>query len=109
MIYLDSGDMEQAQNAFLHAIELSPENPLPHYHLASIYSNQNKYDLAERELNTIIKDYPDFAGSYYNLAIVYLLQEQYNKAARSMEQCLARDRTFRDADQVLKRIYKKIF
>jgi spermidine synthase len=109
MIYLDSGDMERAQNAFLHAIELSPENPLPHYHLASIYSNQKKYDLAEKELNTIIKDYPDFAGSYYNLAIVYLLQEQYNKAARYMEQCLTRDRTFRDAEQVLKRIYKKIY
>jgi Tfp pilus assembly protein PilF len=52
-IYLDSGELEKAQEMALKGLELGPEPsmaPLGHFILADVYNRQGRFGDAEREL-----------------------------------------------------------
>ena len=48
-------DLARAENAFVHAITLSPTYSNAHWYLASVYEKEQKLDLAIKEIETVSK------------------------------------------------------
>ncbi|MBX5131502.1 TonB-dependent receptor [Rhizobium lentis] len=71
LLQSDRGANREAEAAFLKAIELDPEDPVPHANLAILYLDQSRMKEAKREIDTALAVDPSFdlallaRGRYY--------------------------------------------
>lgn len=73
------------------AVELDESNSYAHSLLSSIYTFQNKYDLAIKEAKRAIELNPNDSGSYNELGWAYLWSGQLDKAIAALENALRLD------------------
>ena len=59
--------LEEAADAFRHAIELSPHLPAPHYHLAGILAETGNLPEAEKELEEVLRINPQYESAERHL------------------------------------------
>ncbi len=73
------------------AVELDESNSYAHSLLSSIYTFQNKYDLAIKEAQRAIELNPNDSGSYNELGWAYLWSGQLDEAIAALEMALRLD------------------
>ncbi len=70
-IALSDNDLDLAKKRFSEAIEINPDNFLPHIFLAAVYSSQEKFNDSIREYERVVELVPPHAVAHYNLARVF--------------------------------------
>lgn len=105
-LYMNRGNLDKAENAFLQAIHLAPQNPMARIYMASLYGGRKDYDAAVNELLTVIKNYPDLTEAYYRLGLVYELMNRSDDAQKTYQSCLQVEKNYKDAQQRLERLEK---
>lgn len=76
---LESKQPDQVEGLYVKAVEANPSLFEAHTGLASIYSTQQKWPLAEKEALAAKRIDPDRAGPYQMLAGVYAMQERWGE------------------------------
>jgi GWxTD domain-containing protein len=69
----------------LHSLNVSPDNPLTHYHLGVIYYNAGSLETAIREYNAALEISPDLEEAYYGLALAYRDQGKVGLALQAAQ------------------------
>ncbi len=103
-VYMNRGLLDNAEAAFLRAIALAPDYPLPHIYIASVYAGRGDAEAAERELYTALEFFPNELEALYRLGILYTVTHSEDKAKRMFEQIVALDPDYRDAAVRLKNL-----
>src|SRR5437879_11727547 len=85
-ILLQSREFASAAEQFGFAQQLAPDDPLPHLHLALVYTTEGKLDEAERELDSALRINPRFTQALAQLAKVLILRNQRPKALARAQQ-----------------------
>ncbi len=88
MAYADIGDQKMAEETYLRAISLDPQNPVAYHNLGNTYRETNRTDLAIENFKTAISIDPGFVFSYNSLASFYLENKDYQKAKEVWEDYL---------------------
>jgi len=78
-------DMEAAQKYFTEAKALNPLEPEPYFFAGIVYSRQEKYNEAKRELRKCIELREGHVKAYDLLALVYHREKQYAKEKETLE------------------------
>jgi Flp pilus assembly protein TadD len=81
--YLKSGDLGEAENNFLRAIELDGTYPIPHNNLGVVYLKQGLSGQAEKEFRQAIRLDPHYCKAQYNLAVALFHQKRYMDAGKA--------------------------
>src|ERR1700720_1637833 len=68
-------DFPAALEAFQHALQLAPNSARTRNSIANVYVAQGKLDLAEKELQTVLRVAPANRDANYNLGLVLLAQD----------------------------------
>jgi tetratricopeptide (TPR) repeat protein len=69
--YADEGEYEEAERAYLTALEKDPENPAIRFRLSTLYQMMQRYKEAEPILKKLSEEYPDSARVQNNLSWLY--------------------------------------
>jgi tetratricopeptide (TPR) repeat protein len=69
-------DYENALKYLHHALEIRPGDPGARYQIASIEISRDQLDNAARDLESLVKDSPDFIEAHVSLATVYFRQKR---------------------------------
>jgi len=79
-------DREQmAEQLYLAALEIRPQDEKARCNLGSLYKRQNNLDAAMAEYLTVLEHDPRSALARYNLAILFATQRIYREAIREFE------------------------
>jgi len=81
--YMQSGNYQEAEKEFKHAIYLDPKFTKAYLDLAYLYAKQEEYDKAIIEWNKILKIDPNYSEKYnvlYYLGLTYQKKEMTDKA-----------------------------
>jgi tetratricopeptide (TPR) repeat protein len=76
---------EKALTDFTAAIELDGKNPEHRLARADFYNSQKKYDEAVADIDAVIAEHPDVAGSYLVKATLLREQEKYDDALAALD------------------------
>jgi tetratricopeptide (TPR) repeat protein len=76
---------EKALADFTAAIELDGKNPEHRLARADFYNSQKKYDEAVADIDAVIAEHPDVAGSYLVKATLLREQEKYDDALAALD------------------------
>ncbi|NND31028.1 MAG: tetratricopeptide repeat protein [Saprospiraceae bacterium] len=63
-------------------LEETPDDPFLHFALAQEYANQQKTEEAIKKYEYLLREHPDYVGTYYHAGQAY---EQLDNAERAME------------------------
>ena len=85
MVLVDAKEFDKALPYLLKAVDISPENPAIHEHLAKVYEGQNTLPKAQSELEKAIELAPKASGLHYKLGRVYRNEGMRDKAQREFE------------------------
>jgi tetratricopeptide (TPR) repeat protein len=85
----NKGDLSIAESAFARAVSLAPQVSATHAALGAVYLNQNKIDLAEKELDQAHTLAPADASIDLNLARTEIARAHYDTALDLFHQALA--------------------
>lgn len=82
--YLTAGKNVEAEKILKEAIAADPKNPTLYFAAGAVYSNLERLDEAETNLNQAIALKPDFGDALYNLGVVHVKRgnifiDNYNK------------------------------
>lgn len=69
--YADEGEYEDAEQAYLRALENNPGDPNTRFRLSTLYIMMERYREAVALLTALIEEFPDNPQTYNNLAWVY--------------------------------------
>jgi tetratricopeptide (TPR) repeat protein len=69
--YADEGEYEEAEQAYLRALEGDPENPDIRFRLSTLYIMMERYRAAAEILESLAEKYPDSPAIRNNLAWIY--------------------------------------
>jgi len=83
------GSDREAQRLLRRAVELSDGEPEPDYELAKLLAKQGNKNAARTELESIVRQHPDFGPAHYQLSRLY---RESGDLARSGEEQKAFDR-----------------
>lgn len=98
----ERGQLDLANNAYIHAIELSSQPLEPRNALATILAQQGRLDEAKSMLLQLVADYPAAAHPYNNLGYVYYLQGNFEAATTTLQRALMLDSSSTQAGNNLK-------
>lgn len=79
-LYLDKSDLENAKNAFISALYITPDNADGHWKLGLTFHKLGQYDSALIRYRKAIELKPNFAHPYCDSAVIYEKQNMYEKA-----------------------------
>ena len=91
MQYYNSGQKDIAKQYLVRAIGLSNDDDIlldSHYMLARIYTEEENYSSARRELDLIFEKNENFADAHYGLGVLYEKQGDLAKARSEWRKCL---------------------
>ncbi|HAX93063.1 MAG TPA: hypothetical protein DCY25_03785 [Bacteroidales bacterium] len=88
LAYLEEFKLEEAEEQFLHFIELAPNEKLGYANLGLTYLRMSRYDDAEKQLNKAIKIDPRDADIRLILATVHRMNNQKEKAIAELKKAL---------------------
>jgi len=106
--YLKSGELEEAETHFLHAVEIDGSYPIPHNNLGIVYLKQGRAEQAAKEFHEAIRLNPKYCKAQYNLAVALFHQRRYVDAAKAYLQAREMDRKYVDLRDDRENIEKKI-
>jgi type IV pilus biogenesis/stability protein PilW len=86
-----SGDMSGAEDAYLRALKLDPDNARINANLAVLYEGQGRFQLAERHLRNAINVEPNNASARNNLGVVLYRMGNFDGALIEFNRALALD------------------
>lgn len=90
-------DLETAAQYYLHCLELDPNFTIARYNLGVVYLEQEKSDIALRELKTVIANDPYYAEAYNNLGILYHRRHELSTAIEYFRHAISLHYEFPDA------------
>lgn len=82
MYYLERGFIYSAENEFLTAVRLDPNNPKIYLALGRTYHLQTRLDLSEALFEEALKIDPNFIEARFYLGSLYLDMKEWNKALK---------------------------
>lgn len=83
--YADEGEVEEAERAYLRALEIDPDNPTVRFRLGTLYVKMNRYPDAIAEFERLIEEYPENAATRNNLAWSYATAPGIKNTRRALE------------------------
>ncbi|MCX6702909.1 MAG: tetratricopeptide repeat protein [Candidatus Wolfebacteria bacterium] len=84
-------DLAKAQTLYEWALGIYPQAEGPHYQLARIYFLKAGFSRALNEINTEIKNFPDFKRSYYVRGLINGYAKNFSEAAADFQEFLKWD------------------
>ena len=88
LILFKKNDLENAKFKFEQDLVLNPKNEKSYLYLSKIFNSQNKKELEEQNLNTVILLDPKNEEAVYNLAKLKLEESDYNESKKIIENLL---------------------
>ena len=88
LILFKKNDLENAKFKFEQDLVLNPKNEKSYLYLSKIFNSQNKKELEEQNLNTVILLDPKNEEAVYNLAKLKLEESDYNESKKMIENLL---------------------
>ena len=88
LILFKKNDLEKAKFKFEQDLVLNPKNEKSYLYLSKIYKNQNKKELEEQNLNTVILLDPQNEEAVFNLAELKLEKSDYSESKKMIENLL---------------------
>ena len=92
-----AGEMLEAENNFLKAIELNPDYPQSYHNLGIMQAAQQRTQEAIANLEKLIELKPGIAEHYCNLGIVYYLEGTFHESELSFSKALEIDSNHPDS------------
>ncbi|MHC9510442.1 protein kinase domain-containing protein [Kangiella sp. M94] len=91
-VYLNSGDLQQAEEAFAKSQSLSPPQSFIHLRATAILNElAEKFDQAEQVYSDLIDQYPLNIELKFSLAELYINTQQFPKAEQTLQQVVQLD------------------
>ncbi|MGC9342640.1 MAG: tetratricopeptide repeat protein [Bacteroidales bacterium] len=85
-IHLREGDLQEAEQSYLEAIELGPELFTPYINLADLYRRENRDDEGEKILNKALENHPEMAPIHYALGLLKVREGDNETATEYLRQ-----------------------
>ncbi|MFC1725506.1 tetratricopeptide repeat protein, partial [candidate division KSB1 bacterium] len=85
--YQKAGNLSEAENQYLQALQTKPEDPDINNNLGCLYLSQERYSAAERYLKKAVdlkSNNPDF---HFNLGVLYQETDKKNEAIEEFKKC----------------------
>lgn len=87
--YFGLGKFEKAEQGFLAALEIKPDEWQAHEYLGLIYSQKQEYDKAITRFKAALAQKPKNVSIVNNLAVTYYLNGDFDKAVRLLQDLAA--------------------
>ncbi len=88
IVYEKLKDLNNAEKAYLKAIEFAPEDVDAYYNLGLVYTDKGKYDKAVDCFETVLDSDNEDSNTYFNIAICYFKQEKFDSAKYYFERTI---------------------
>ena len=88
----ERGNIDLARDSYKHSLSLDSRQLDARNALATIYSQQGKFDEAKALLLELIAEYPLVAHPYNNLGYVYFIEGNYEAAVKTLKHALIFDK-----------------
>ena len=85
LILYKKNDLENAKFKFEQDLVLNPKSEKSYLYLSKIFNSQNKKELEEKNLNTVILLNPKNEEAVFNLAKLKLEESDYNESKKMIE------------------------
>lgn len=66
----------------LETVREDPTNPFPHFALANEYQKLNDIESARKHYQHLVKQFPDYGGTYYHYALLLIDENESNEARK---------------------------
>ena len=76
-------------NTLLEAVKDDTDNPFPHFALAKEYQKIDDYQSARNHYQHLVKNFPEYGGTYYHFANFLFEQKEPDNAIKIIEKGLA--------------------
>jgi len=83
-LFVDEGEYESAERAYLRALEEDPGNPAIRFRLSTLYIFMEEFVEAEKLLAEFVEEFPDNAGARNNLAWIYATGSGIRNAKKAL-------------------------
>lgn len=80
IVYEKLKDLNNAEKAYLKAIEFAPEDADAYYNLGLVYTDKGEYGKAVDCFETVLDSDNDDSNTYFNIGICYFKQEKFDSA-----------------------------
>ena len=81
-------DLKKAEQYYLRALEIAPQQSEAYGNLGYIYNTENKFDKAEEVLKKAISINPKLADAHFNLGVCYAKTRRYGEALKEIDATL---------------------
>jgi tetratricopeptide (TPR) repeat protein len=99
---------EEAQRAYIRALELDPTMSDAHLNLGKLYHDAGMLKKCEPHYRAAVKHAPNDAAPYFNLGVLLEDLKQPREAARCYQEALNRDPSFADAHYNLGLLFESL-
>ena len=89
LILFEKKEFEKAKFKFEQDIVFNPKSEQSYLYLSKIFNKQEKKDLEEQNLNTVILLNPKSEEAYYNLAKLKLKKSDFNESIKILDRLMA--------------------
>jgi len=93
------GENERTEELLLHALELSPNDPMPVYFLALLRAEEGKLAESVALLQDAVATDPQFYRAWYNLALAYTKMDRWEEADQALRRAAPAMQGSRDFQQ----------
>ena len=90
-LYLNLGNLAQAEASYMQAINLDPGFPASYINLADLYRREGRDEEGEKMLETALEKYPDMAAAHYALGLLFVRTKEIDKALTHFRQAAELD------------------
>jgi len=94
-VYAESGEVENAEQAFVDATHLAPNSAEVYHNLAVLYCATGQVDKARQQFETILHFDPENPEALNDLAVLYAATERSEEALALYERCLNSKPTYK--------------
>ena len=93
-----AGELAEAEQIYLRALALDPDNASTHYNLALLYQQEQKGYRALRHLRQVLERHPDHAWAHYQVGTLYQRWGMESRAVDEYARAFALDPTLAFAE-----------
>lgn len=105
--YLEDSKVKDWERTFAELLTLSPSSPGFHFQMASVYTQLEQYDKAEKAVNTALKFCPSCNSYWSKLGEIYRSKKDVNSAISAYQKALEYSPTDYDARAILRELQGK--
>ena len=102
LIYYENKQFDKAKFKFEQDLVYNPKSEKSYLYLSKIFNSQNKKELEEKNLNTVILLNPKNEEAVFNLAKLKLEESDYNESKKMIEKLLKFCKNFCQKSKQLK-------